>query len=241
MSDKPQPPSDEPPGSAPDAQDPEANPAEECKVGPGRPPKQYTWKKGGPSPNPRGAPRKPQSMAPDLKRAFERALNKKVKLSDGEKKLVLTQGDAGIEHLARQFAKGDRHARRDVMAYADRLGIDFLASHKKTIEEALALAPSYQTILDAFLARRTGETKVSAAAPVIAPPELLDDDPEEAKLGPTPAPKPEVEDDPPPPPPPPNPSMTFPKPFDRLTDSEKKAWYPEWYAQHAQWLARRKK
>jgi hypothetical protein len=45
------------------------------KVGPGRPPKQYTWKKDGPSPNPKGRPKKVPSMEPDLKKAFEDALN----------------------------------------------------------------------------------------------------------------------------------------------------------------------
>lgn len=31
---------------------------EDDKVGPGHPPKEYRWKKGGPSPNPRGRPPK---------------------------------------------------------------------------------------------------------------------------------------------------------------------------------------
>ncbi len=35
--------------------------AEEYKVGPGRPPPDKRWKKGGPSPNPRGRPRNEQS------------------------------------------------------------------------------------------------------------------------------------------------------------------------------------
>ena len=38
------------------------------KVGPGFPPKQHTWKKGCPSPDPKGRPKKVPSMKPDLKK-----------------------------------------------------------------------------------------------------------------------------------------------------------------------------
>jgi hypothetical protein len=44
-----------------------------------------------------------------------------------ERKIFLTQADMGMEQLARQFAKGDRHARRDTIKYAETLGVDFLA------------------------------------------------------------------------------------------------------------------
>ena len=57
---------------------------QEYKVGPGRPPKEYRFKPGQ-SGNPKGAKRKPKSMAPDLKVALERALNKTIKLKQGEK------------------------------------------------------------------------------------------------------------------------------------------------------------
>ena len=40
------------------------------------------------------------------------------------------------------------------MEYADKLGIDFLAKHRQTLEQALT--PNYQAILDAYFARRTG-------------------------------------------------------------------------------------
>ena len=45
---------------------------------------------------------------------------------------------AGIEQLVAQFAKGDRHARRDLFAYADKLGVDLMAGQQQAIEEALA-------------------------------------------------------------------------------------------------------
>jgi Family of unknown function (DUF5681) len=84
----------------------------EYKVGPGRPPRGYRFKPGK-SGNPKGAKPKPPSIAPDLKLALERALNKTVKLKQGEKERIVTMAVAGIEQLVAQFAKGDRHARRD--------------------------------------------------------------------------------------------------------------------------------
>ena len=146
--------------------------AEEYKVGPGRPPREYMFKKGQ-SGNPTGAKRKPPSLLPDLKRLFEQALSEKVTLRQGEKERTLTMAEAGIKQLIAQFAKGDRHARRDVFAYAAMLGIE-ITSHRTTIEEALA--SDYQAILNAYLARQTQVTAPSKHSPVIAPPELLDDD-----------------------------------------------------------------
>src|SRR5712671_1579876 len=51
--------------------------AENYKVGPGRPPREYQFKPGQ-SGNPKGAKRKPPSLLPDLKRLFEQALSEKV-------------------------------------------------------------------------------------------------------------------------------------------------------------------
>src|SRR5438067_13757055 len=72
------------------------------------------------------------------------------------------------------FAKGDRHARRDVLTYAGMLGIDLLAGHRQTIEEALAA--DHQAILDAYVARKQRAAPAIRRSPVFAPPELLDDD-----------------------------------------------------------------
>jgi len=44
---------------------------QDYRVGPGRPPKEYQFKRGQ-SGNPKGARRKPRSVAPDLKVLFER-------------------------------------------------------------------------------------------------------------------------------------------------------------------------
>src|SRR6266480_6339386 len=147
--------------------------AEEYKVGPGRPPREYQYKKGQ-SGNPKGAKRKPPSLLPDLKRLFEQALSEKVTLRQGEKERTLTMAEAGIKQLVAQFARGDRHARRDLFAYAEMLGIDLITSHRTAIEEALAA--DHQAILDAYVARQTQVTAPSKHSPVFAPPELLDDD-----------------------------------------------------------------
>jgi hypothetical protein len=141
------------------------------KVGPGRPPKEHRFKPGQ-SGNPKGAKRKPKSMAEDLKAALERALNKPIKLKQGEKERTVTMAAAGIEQLVTQYVKGDRHARRDLLALADRLGVDLVAGHQQAIQDALDT--NHAAILSAYVQRQTN--KVDTAAPVFAPPELLDDD-----------------------------------------------------------------
>jgi Family of unknown function (DUF5681) len=97
-------------------------PDQEYRVGPGRPPKEYQFKPGQ-SGNPKGAPRKPESIAPELGAILERSLNGKVTLRQGEKEKIVTKGAAGIEQLVTQFAKGDRHARRDLFLLVERLGV----------------------------------------------------------------------------------------------------------------------
>ena len=134
----------------------------------------------------------------------------------------MTRVEIGLEQLLNQFAKGDRHARRDLMEYADKLGIDFLANHRQTLEEALT--PNYQAILDGFLARRSGAGNVAPAPRVLAPPELLDDD--AAKPEPTLPSPPKVEIEPEPEPPQ-KPGVEYPKPFSQMTPGAKRAWYPE--------------
>src|SRR5437762_2541460 len=92
--------------SAPPTRSGVAASGEEYNVGPGRPPKEFRFKPGQ-SGNPKGAKRMPPSMAPDLKLALERALNKSVTLKQGEKERIVNMATAGIEQLVAQFAKGD--------------------------------------------------------------------------------------------------------------------------------------
>src|SRR5882762_6061483 len=154
-------------------QKPDPSDEDTYKVGPGYPPKQYTWKKGGRSPYPKGRPKKIPSMKPDLKKALESALNDKVVITKDKKEIVLTKAVLGIQQLVNQFAKGDRYARRDLFQYAALLGVDLQA--RDVIAEALGI--DHQTILDAFIRRQ--HLQPSTAAPEIrvkAPPELIDDD-----------------------------------------------------------------
>jgi hypothetical protein len=150
------------------------NSSEPYKVGPGHPPKESQFKPGQ-SGNPKGAKRKKPSVMPDLKASLERALSMKVTLNQGEKKRIMTKHAMGIEQLVNQYAKGDRHARRDVFTYAELLDFDLKA--RQAVEEALAL--NYEAILDSYVARRTAATADPKPSPVFAPPELLDDDSED--------------------------------------------------------------
>ena len=149
---------------------------DEYKVGPGRPPREYQFKSGQ-SGNPKGARRKQPAIALDLKAALEQALNKKVRLKQGDKERLVTMAIAGMEQMVAQFAKGDRHARRDLIALADKLGVDLLAGQHQIIQDALAA--NHEVILRTYVERQSD--KVVAPSPVLAPPELLDDDPEDPK------------------------------------------------------------
>jgi hypothetical protein len=149
-------------------------PEPEYKVGPGHPPKEYQFKKGQ-SGNPKGANRKPKPLAPDLKAALEQALSRKAKLKQGDKERLVSMAQAGIEQLVAQFAKGDRHARRDLIALADKLGVDLLAGQQQALEQALAV--NHEAILRTYVERQYD--KVVTSPPVFAPPELLDDDPQD--------------------------------------------------------------
>ena len=146
---------------------------EAYKVGPGFPPNEHKWKKGCPSPYPKGRPKKVPSLKPDVQKIFEDALNENIAVTKAEKKIKLTKLALGLQQLATQFAKGDRYARRDVFTYASILGVDLQG--KEVIAEALGV--THQAILDAYL--RLHQTPAAEAAPddhVKAPPDLVDDD-----------------------------------------------------------------
>ena len=146
----------------------------EYRVGPGSPPREHQFKPGQ-SGNPKGAKRKQQSIAPDLKKALEHALNKPVTLKQGDKERIVSMAVAGIEQLVAQFAKGDPRARRDLIEYADKFGVDLMAGQHQAIQEALA--SNHEAILLTYVRRQYD--KVATPSPVFAPPELLDDDPQD--------------------------------------------------------------
>ena len=146
---------------------------QQYRVGPGRPPKEYQFKPGQ-SGNPKGARRKSRSIAPDLKALFERALSAKVTLRQGEQEKIISKAAAGIEQLVNQFAKGDRHARRDLLALAARLGVDLVAGHGDALEQsvAAALSANDEALLADYVRRhavqleRAGETNAGSRPPL---------------------------------------------------------------------------
>jgi hypothetical protein len=156
---------------------PSAPPEDEddYKVGPGRPPKEHQFKPGQ-SGNPKGRKRKERSLVPELKEQFERVFSQKLKVTQGDRQRLISRWVAGLEQLSIQFAKGDRHARRDVFYFAEKLGVDLLTSAKSS-DDTLSVDP--EAILEAYVERRMQEKATSASAPVLAPPELLDDAPDE--------------------------------------------------------------
>jgi hypothetical protein len=129
---------------------------QEYRVGPGRPPKEYQFKPGQ-SGNPKGARRKPRSIAPDLKALLKCALSGKVTLRQGEQEKIITKAAAGIEQLVNQFAKGDRHARRDLLILAERLGVDLVAGQGAALEQsvAAALSANDEALLADLVQRKT--------------------------------------------------------------------------------------
>jgi hypothetical protein len=126
------------------------------EVGYGRPPRDFRFKKGR-SGNPKGTKRTP-ALAADLRVLLERALSTKVR--DGDHETIVTRAAAGIEQLVTQFAKGDRHARRDLIALAEKLGVD-LTGQPGALENAVtsALAAEDGAIIADFLRRHGVEPK----------------------------------------------------------------------------------
>jgi len=146
---------------------------QEYKVGPGRPPKEHQFKPGQ-SGNPKGAKRKPRSFAMDLKALLEDALSKPIKLKQGQRERIVTMAAAGMEQLVAQYAKGDRHARRDLFSLAHELGVDLVPRESSRDEP---LSAQYEAMLMTWV--RKQYDKVATRPPVFAPPELLDDDPKD--------------------------------------------------------------
>jgi hypothetical protein len=128
----------------------------------------------GQSGNPKGRPRKTPSIAPDLKAVLMRALNKPFTLTDGGRTRTLKKAEIGIEQMVNQFAKGDKHARRDLFDLCDRLGVDLIGL-KPVLEQAVLLS-HHQAIIDATLARQQRTAAPPSSPVVLAPPELLGDD-----------------------------------------------------------------
>jgi hypothetical protein len=95
------------------------------------------WQRGV-SGNPRG--RKPKQPSNDSDHASElkRIVDKKIKVKDGGKERTITKGTAIFEQWTNQAAKGDHRARRELIAYAEKHGIDLFAGQQKAIQKGIA-------------------------------------------------------------------------------------------------------
>ena len=118
--------------------------------------------------NPTGARRKAASLAPDVKALLELALNDKTKSRDGEREMIVTKAAAGIDRLVNEFAKGDRHARRDLFALAEKFGVD-LTGHAKAVENALSqvLSMEDEALLADYVRRHSDDRHPTFGHPVV--------------------------------------------------------------------------
>jgi hypothetical protein len=133
------------------------------RVGPGYPPREHQFKPGQ-SGNPAGARKRPPSIAPDLKALLQTALSKKVTITIDDKERILSKAAAGIEQLVDQFARGDRHARRDLFDLADKLGLDL--GSKAALEELAgkAITADDEALVADFLRRNLERSEVRSEA-----------------------------------------------------------------------------
>jgi hypothetical protein len=134
------------------------------KVGYGRPPTKSQFKPGR-SGNPTGTKQKRSTVATDLRSSLEHALKEQVSFQIGERQLVMTKAAAGIAQLVTQFSNGDRYARRDLIALADKLGVDLTAGQVGAIGDAVAtlMSANDEAIIADFLRRHGVELKLAEA------------------------------------------------------------------------------
>jgi len=88
--------------------------------------------------NPKG--RKPKTRPKDsgITSALEQALDKKIKVKRGDKTWTVTKRSAMIEQWINQAVQGDYRARRELIAYGHKHGIDIFAGQHDTIREGVA-------------------------------------------------------------------------------------------------------
>jgi hypothetical protein len=135
--------------------------SKDYQVGYGRPPAASRFQKGV-SGNPVGKGRR--TRAPNLKAQLQSALNKEVTIRIGKRQKTISRGAAGIEQLVDQFAKGDRNARRDLIAICEKLEIDL--TNRDALQGALddALSAEDQALLADFVRRHGGQYPVRVDA-----------------------------------------------------------------------------
>jgi len=137
--------------------EPSKSPSKTYEVGYGRPPEQFRFRKGE-SGNPDGKAKK--TKAPNLKAPLQVALARPTTTRSGKRQKIYTKAVAGIEHLVDQWAKGDRHARRDLILLCKELGVDL--ADRQALQGALdeALSAEDEALLADFVRRFGGKYPV---------------------------------------------------------------------------------
>jgi Family of unknown function (DUF5681) len=134
-------------------------------VGYCKPPK-HTRFKPEHSGNPRGRARGTRNLKTDL----AEELAERIPITEGGRKRSVSKQRAMVKQLMAKALKGDVRAASIILDCAERL----LGARTDAHDEAPPA--DVQAILDAYVERRTLGKNASASSPVLAPPELLDDD-----------------------------------------------------------------
>jgi hypothetical protein len=139
------------------------SPHNEYRVGPGRPPREYQFRKGQ-SGNPLGAKLKKRSIAADLKAILERALRQTMPKKDGER--LVTKAAAGMQQLVDQFARGEHPARRDLIQLTGKLGVDLTAGQGDALHNSIvkAMSQNDQELVDDFIQHVLAEKEAERQA-----------------------------------------------------------------------------
>jgi hypothetical protein len=110
--------------------------AKDYEVGRGRTPADTRWKKGGPSPNPKGRPPKRDSLDDIIIAEFMRPMTITERRADGSKKEVKVRA---IQWLMRQWmvrsGKGDKHADNILRDLMVRCGSGVTANLRNALKE----------------------------------------------------------------------------------------------------------
>lgn len=120
------------------------------KVGYRKPPPEHQFKPGNRA-NPRGRPKD----APNLSTILKREARRKVPLSEGGRKMVVSKLEAAVKQLMTQAARGDARAIQLVIELLDRL--DRRDSAQAPAVDTASRAEVDAEILKALKARLTGD------------------------------------------------------------------------------------
>lgn len=97
-------------------------PSRDYEVGYGKPPKHTRFRKGQPSPNPRGRGAKKTKEAEDLRKIFERIMGEPVTVRSGEKVMTMTAWEGIMRKLRNKAFEGDYRASYELRRLGRELG-----------------------------------------------------------------------------------------------------------------------